>query len=79
MVGLGVMGRNLMLNKANHGFSMTDCDKDPSYIGYIVIRRRRRILKIHDIWNNTGRKAGAKAQLLGRIGVNNHVTDGWQE
>jgi 6-phosphogluconate dehydrogenase len=29
MVGLGVMGRNLVLNMADHGFSVTGYDKDP--------------------------------------------------
>ena len=28
MVGLGVMGRNLVLNVADHGFSVTGYDKD---------------------------------------------------
>ena len=28
MVGLGVMGRNLMLNMADHGFSVAGYDKD---------------------------------------------------
>ncbi len=29
MIGLGVMGRNLLLNMADHGFSVTGFDKDP--------------------------------------------------
>ena len=29
MVGLGVMGRNLVLNMADHGFSVTGYDNDP--------------------------------------------------
>ena len=29
MVGLGVMGRNLLLNMADHGFSVAGYDKDP--------------------------------------------------
>ena len=28
MVGLGVMGRNLVLNMADHGFSVAGYDKD---------------------------------------------------
>jgi 6-phosphogluconate dehydrogenase len=28
MVGLGVMGRNLLLNMADHGFSVAGYDKD---------------------------------------------------
>src|SRR6266478_9720867 len=29
MVGLGVMGRNLLLNMADHGFAVVGFDKDP--------------------------------------------------
>ena len=29
MVGLGAMGRNLLLNMADHGFSVAGYDKDP--------------------------------------------------
>jgi 6-phosphogluconate dehydrogenase len=32
MVGLGVMGRNLVLNMAEHGFSVTGYDKDPNKV-----------------------------------------------
>ncbi len=32
MVGLGVMGRNLLLNMAEHGFSVAGYDKDPSKV-----------------------------------------------
>ncbi len=32
MVGLGVMGRNLVLNMADHGFSMAGYDKDPNQV-----------------------------------------------
>lgn len=32
MVGLGVMGRNLVLNMADHGFSVAGYDKDPSKV-----------------------------------------------
>jgi 6-phosphogluconate dehydrogenase len=32
MVGLGVMGRNLLLNMADHGFSAAGYDKDPSKV-----------------------------------------------
>jgi 6-phosphogluconate dehydrogenase len=32
MVGLGVMGRNLVLNMADHGFSVAGCDKDPNQV-----------------------------------------------
>lgn len=30
MIGLGVMGRNLLLNMADHGFAVTGFDKDPA-------------------------------------------------
>lgn len=32
MVGLGVMGRNLLLNMADHGFSVTGYDNDPAKV-----------------------------------------------
>jgi len=32
MVGLGVMGRNLVLNMADHGFSVAGYDKDPTQV-----------------------------------------------
>jgi 6-phosphogluconate dehydrogenase len=32
MVGLGVMGRNLLLNMADHGFSVAGFDQDPSKV-----------------------------------------------
>src|SRR5664279_588243 len=32
MVGLGVMGRNLLLNMADHGFSVAGYDKDPAKV-----------------------------------------------
>ncbi len=33
MVGLGVMGRNLVLNMADHGFSVAGYDKDQAKVG----------------------------------------------
>jgi len=33
MVGLGVMGRNLVLNMADHGVAVAGCDKDPDQVG----------------------------------------------
>jgi 6-phosphogluconate dehydrogenase len=32
MVGLGVMGRNLLLNMADHGFSVAGYDNDPAKV-----------------------------------------------
>jgi 6-phosphogluconate dehydrogenase len=32
MVGLGVMGRNLLLNMADHGFSVAGYDNDPEKV-----------------------------------------------
>ncbi|WP_432712514.1 NADP-dependent phosphogluconate dehydrogenase [Pedobacter sp.] len=32
MIGLGTMGRNLLLNMADHGFSVTGYDKDPKML-----------------------------------------------
>ncbi len=30
MIGLGVMGRNMLLNMADHGFPVVGYDKDPA-------------------------------------------------
>jgi 6-phosphogluconate dehydrogenase len=35
MVGLGVMGRNLLLNMAEHGFSVAGYDKDPQKVSLL--------------------------------------------
>ncbi len=35
MVGLGVMGRNLVLNMAEHGFSVAGYDKDPGKVALL--------------------------------------------
>jgi 6-phosphogluconate dehydrogenase len=32
MIGLGVVGRNLVLNMADHGFSVAGYDKDPNQV-----------------------------------------------
>src|ERR1043165_1369354 len=32
MIGLGTMGRNLLLNMADHGFKVTGHDKDPAKV-----------------------------------------------
>src|SRR5580658_6694708 len=32
MIGLGVMGRNFLLNMADHGFSVAGYDKDPAKV-----------------------------------------------
>ncbi|MBO2007920.1 NADP-dependent phosphogluconate dehydrogenase [Siccationidurans soli] len=36
MIGLGTMGRNLLLNLADHGFSVAGYDKDPDKIGLLA-------------------------------------------
>ena len=36
MVGLGVMGRNLLLNMAEHGFGVAGYDKDPKQVGSLT-------------------------------------------
>ncbi len=35
MVGLGVMGRNLLLNMAEHGFRVAGYDKDPQKVALL--------------------------------------------
>jgi len=32
MIGLGVMGRNLLLNMADHGFPVAGYDQDPAKV-----------------------------------------------
>jgi len=36
MIGLGVMGRNLLLNMADHGVTVAGYDKDPDRVGALV-------------------------------------------
>jgi 6-phosphogluconate dehydrogenase len=45
MVGLGVMGRNLLLNMADHGFSVAGYDKDPTKVE--TLRREAEKRDIH--------------------------------
>jgi 6-phosphogluconate dehydrogenase len=55
MVGLGVMGRNLVLNIADHGFSVAGYDKDPA--------------KVQELGDATGdRSVFAAPELEGFIG-----------
>jgi 6-phosphogluconate dehydrogenase len=42
MVGLGVMGRNLLLNMAGHGFSVAGYDKDPAKVAALRQEARQR-------------------------------------
>ena len=35
MVGLGVMGRNMLLNMAEHGFAVAGYDKDPKRVAQL--------------------------------------------
>jgi len=35
MIGLGVMGRNFVLNMADHGFAVIGYDKDPGKVAYL--------------------------------------------
>lgn len=37
MIGLGTMGRNLLLNMADHGFSVTGYDKDPNMLSKLEL------------------------------------------
>ena len=41
MVGLGVMGRNLLLNMADHGNSVPGYDKDATKVAAITTTRER--------------------------------------
>jgi 6-phosphogluconate dehydrogenase len=45
MVGLGVMGRNLMLNMADHGFSVAGYDKDVSKVAALRQEARQRDIR----------------------------------
>ena len=42
MIGLGVMGRNLLLNMADHGFSVAGYDKDPTNVEALRKESRER-------------------------------------
>ncbi len=44
MVGLGVMGRNLVLNMADHGFSVSGYDKDPSKVQELQTESGSRVI-----------------------------------
>ena len=35
LIGLGTMGRNLLLNMADHGFAVAGYDKDPGQVGFL--------------------------------------------
>lgn len=43
MVGLGVMGRNLLLNMADQGFAVAGYDKDPGKIEALRQESKERI------------------------------------
>src|ERR1035437_3384598 len=45
MIGLGVMGRNLLLNMASQGHSVAGYDKDPAKVA--ALRKEAENLKIH--------------------------------
>ena len=45
MAGLGVMGRNLALNMAGHGFSVAGYDKDPKQVD--ILRKEAAGLDVH--------------------------------
>ncbi len=49
MVGLGVMGRNLVLNMADHGFSVAGYDKDPNQVA--ALKRESTDQKIRSVGN----------------------------
>ena len=57
MVGLGVMGRNLALNMADHGFSVAGYDKDPEKVA--ALRREAK--------SGTVLGAGGSDELLGLL------------
>jgi 6-phosphogluconate dehydrogenase len=49
MVGLGVMGRNLALNMADHGFSVAGYDKDPNQVA--ALKQESADQKIRSVGN----------------------------
>ena len=57
MVGLGVMGRNLVLNMADHGFAVAGYDRDPAQVALLAKDAGKR--NIH----STGSLADFMAQL----------------
>lgn len=48
MVGLGVMGRNLLLNMADHGFSVAGYDKDPAQVEILRQEAGKRAIHCSD-------------------------------
>src|ERR1017187_5026185 len=51
MIGLGVMGRNLLLNMADHGFPAAGYDNDPSKVE--ALQKESAGSKIHGVANIT--------------------------
>ena len=54
MVGLGVMGRNLVLNVADHGFSVVGYDKDVSKVAASGRRNAANIRGAESVWEFVG-------------------------
>ena len=49
MIGLGVMGRNMLLNMADHGFPVAGYDKDPGQLE--ALQKESAANKIHAVAN----------------------------
>ena len=52
MVGLGVMGRNFLLNMADHGFRVAGYDKDVSKVEALRRESKDKIFKVLRIFMN---------------------------
>ena len=52
MVGLGVMGRNLVLNIADHGYSVSGYDKDLSKVQELQTDTGSRSINTAQTWRN---------------------------
>ncbi len=62
MVGLGVMGRNLVLNMADHGHSVAGLDKDAKQVKALRDEAGERKIEA------TGGRAGVRRRCCGRRG-----------
>ena len=65
LVGLGVMGRNLLLNMADSGYAVAGYDKDPSKVDALAQEaQKHEILGAREIGEFTGALQSPKAILL---------------
>lgn len=64
MVGLGVMGRNLLLNMVDHGFSVTGYDNDPAQVKSLAEESQYQIEATTDIKEFMAKLSHPRAIML---------------